>query len=135
MSDRPELCVGAVAISDDALLMVQRATEPGLGKWSLPGGRVERGELLAEALVREVLEETGVEVVCGDLIDWVERISDDHHFVIVDFWVTPMSADPPVPGTDAAAARWVPIVELLELPLVDGLAAFLSDHRIIDGWA
>lgn len=135
MSERPELCVGAVAISDDALLMVQRATEPGAGKWSLPGGRVEHGELLAEALVREVHEETGVDVVCGDFIDWVERISDEFHFVIADFWVTPMSADAPVSGTDAAAARWVPIVELLELPLVDGLASFLSDHRIIDGWA
>lgn len=132
---RPELCVGGIAIADDALLMIRRATEPGKGLWSVPGGRVERGELMAEAVVREVREETGIDVVCENVIDWVERISDDYHVVIVDFRVTPMSADEPVAGTDADEARWVPMYEILELPLVDGLAAFLSDNRLIDGWA
>jgi len=131
MNDRPQLCVGAVTLSAGHLLMVQRGTQPGLGLWSLPGGRVEFGETLAEACVRELLEETGIEGVCGALIGWVERISDDHHFVILDFAVTPFGFDPPRAASDASDARWVPIDEVSDLPLVGGLAEFLYDHGII----
>jgi ADP-ribose pyrophosphatase YjhB (NUDIX family) len=131
MSDRAQLCVGAVTLSAGRLLLVQRGNQPGRGLWSLPGGRVEFGETLAEACVRELLEETGVEGVCGELIGWVERISDDHHFVILDFTVTPFGFDPPRAATDAIDARWVPIDEVSDLPLVDGLAEFLYDHGII----
>ena len=129
--ERPELCVGAVTIADDALLVVQRATEPEAGRWSLPGGRVERGELVAEAVVREVEEETGVVVVCGALLGWAELPGDDHHFVILDFLATPLEIVDPIAGTDATAARWVPLVDVAELDLVDGLARFLSEHRVI----
>lgn len=87
---------------------------------------------MAEAVVREVREETGVEVVCGPLIGWVERISDDHHFVIADFDATPVGAADPVPGDDASAARWVPLWEVSELDLVDGLLDFLADHGVVD---
>ena len=131
MSDRAQLCVGAVTLSAGRLLLVQRGTQPGLGLWSLPGGRVEFGETLAEACVRELLEETGVEGVVGEMIGWVERISKDHHFVIIDFAVTPFSFDPPHAASDARDARWVPIDEVADLPLVDGLAEFLYDHGII----
>jgi ADP-ribose pyrophosphatase YjhB (NUDIX family) len=130
-NERPQLCVGAVALSAGRLLLVQRATSPGRGLWSLPGGRVERGETLAEACVRELAEETGVEGVCGELIGWVERISTHYHFVIVDFSVTPLSIDPPRPSSDASDARWVPLDEVTDLPLVAGLAEFLADHGII----
>ena len=85
---RPEVCVGAVAVVDDRLLLIRRGHGPAAGEWSVPGGRVEGGETLAEAIVREVAEETGLEAVCDDLIGWVERIGDDHHFVIFDFYVT-----------------------------------------------
>ena len=98
----------------------------------MPGGRVEFGETMAEAVVREVREETGVDVVCGELVGWVERISDHHHFVIADFHATPVGAADPVAGDDAQAARWVPLWEVGELDLVDGLVDFLADHRIID---
>ena len=67
VSERPELCVGAVAVHDGDLLMIRRGHGPAAGEWSVPGGRVERGELLAEAVVREVREETGLECVCGPL--------------------------------------------------------------------
>ena len=118
-------------MSAGRLLLVQRDTEPGQGLWSLPGGRVEFGETLAEACVRELLEETGIEGVCGELIGWVERLSDAHHFVILDFAVTPFGFDPPRAASDARDARWIPLDEVSDLPLVDGLAEFLYDHGII----
>src|SRR5205823_9753835 len=117
MSDRPQLCVGAVTVSAGRLLLVQRGTQPGRGLWSLPGGRVEFGETLAEACVRELYEETGIEGVCGELIGWVERISNHYHFVIVDFAVTPFDSDPPRAASDASDARWVSIDEVADLPL------------------
>jgi 8-oxo-dGTP diphosphatase len=126
--------VGAVAVLDDHLLLVRRGRGPAAGSWSFPGGRVERGELLAEAVVREVREETGLECVCGPLVGWVERIDDDHHFVILDFDVTVLADQDPVAGDDAAETRWVPLPDVLALPLVEGLAEFLHDHRIIEGW-
>ena len=84
----PEVCVGAIAVEEGRLLLVRRGHGPAAGEWSVPGGRVEAGETLAEAVVRELLEETGVEGVCDRMVGWVERISDDHHFVILDFSVT-----------------------------------------------
>jgi len=131
MPERPQLCVGAVTLSAGRLLLVQRATAPGRGLWSLPGGRVELGETLAEACIRELLEETGIEGVCGELIGWVERMSDNYHFVILDFAVTPFGFDPPHAASDASDARWIPLDEVSDLPLVDGLAEFLYDHGII----
>ena len=129
---RPEVCVGAVAVRRNDLLMIRRGHGPGAGEWSVPGGRVERGETLAEAVVREVHEETGLEVVCGAMMGWVERIAVDHHFVILDFEVVVISQEDPVAGSDAAEARWVPAWEVPELPLVEGLAEFLADHDVID---
>jgi 8-oxo-dGTP diphosphatase len=128
----PEICVGAVAIHDAAILMVRRGHGPAAGQWSVPGGRVEHGELLAEAVVREMLEETGLEAVCGELIGWVERFDDDRHFVILDFEVTVLEDDArPRAGDDAAEARWVPLEEVVDLDLVEGVAEFLHEHGIL----
>ena len=129
---RPQLAVGAVVVDDDALLLIRRATAPAAGRWSLPGGRVEWGETLAHALVRELLEETGIECVVGELIGWVERISDEHHFVIFDFAATPLSFEDPVAGDDALEVAWVPLEEVDQLDLVDGLGEFLTENGIID---
>jgi 8-oxo-dGTP diphosphatase len=126
-----QLCVGAVAVLDGNLLLVQRRNEPGAGEWSVPGGRVEPGETLAEAVVRELAEETGLEGVCGSLVGWVERIGPDHHFVILDFAVTLLGDEEPRPGDDALDARWVPLDEVADWLLVDGLAEFLHDHGIL----
>lgn len=122
---RPEVCVGAVAVRDGCLLLVRRGRAPALGKWSVPGGRVEWGETLADAAVREVAEETGLEATCGGFAGWVERIGDGHHYVIVDFWVTVEGRQDPVAGDDAAEARWVPLAELGDLDLTGGLGDFL----------
>jgi mutator protein MutT len=127
----PEVCVGAIAVDADQILLIRRGQQPSRGYWSLPGGRVEAGETLAEAVVRELLEETGLEGVCGSLIGWTERIGADFHFVILDFWVTIISSSEPTAGSDAAAAAWVPLEEVADLALAEGLAEFLHDHGVL----
>jgi len=129
---RPEVCVGAVVVSDGRLLLVRRGRGPAQGEWSVPGGRVEPGETLAEAVVRELEEETGLSGVCGELVGWVERITEVFHHVILDFLVVVLDDGDPVAGDDAAEAAWVPLEDLGGLRLVDGLAEFLADHGIID---
>jgi mutator protein MutT len=129
--NRPEVCVGAIAIDNERLLMIRRGRGPAAGEWSVPGGRVEGGETLAEAVVRELAEETGIEGVCNELVGWVERIGPDHHHVILDFFVTVLEGHKPVAGDDAAEAAWVPLDQVVDLPLVEGLAEFLHDHDIL----
>ena len=131
------MCVGAVVVVDGRILLVQRGRPPSAGSWSIPGGRVEEGETLAAALRREVAEETGLDVEPGDLVGWVERISAEHHFVILDFHAAlagggrdGAGAPEPTGGDDATAARWVPLADLGTLALVDGLADFLGRHGV-----
>jgi len=131
MAERPELCVGALAVDDDHILLIRRGRGPAQGFWSVPGGRVEAGETLAEAVVRELAEETGLEGVCEQLVGWAERIGEGYHFVIFDFWVTIVSGAEPTAGSDAAEAAWVPLDEVAALSLADGLAEFLHDHGIL----
>lgn len=134
---RPETCVGAVVVHDGALLLVRRGRGPAAGEWAVPGGRVEWDETLAEAVVREVREETGLECVCGELLGWVERLpaeSEGRHFVILDFVATVLEHGEPVAGDDAAEVDWVPVDEVLERRLVDGLAEFLHEHGILDAF-
>jgi len=127
----PELCVGAVAVQDDSLLLIRRGHGPAAGLWAVPGGRVEAGETLAEAVVREVAEETGLEAMCDALIGWVERIQGDHHLVILDFAVTVLDPLQPTAGDDAAEVAWVQLSSVAELDLVEGMAEFLHEHGII----
>ena len=124
----PEVAVGAVCVHADALLLVRRGRGPAAGEWAVPGGRVEWGETLHEAVVRETSEETGLEVVVDRFLGWVERLDETYHYVILDFAVTVLDpARPLVAGDDAAEAAWVPVPELSELRLVSGLYEFLHD--------
>jgi mutator protein MutT len=133
---RAEVAVGAVAVDDDRLLLIRRGHGPGAGLWSFPGGRVEPGETLHEAVVRETLEETGLEVVVDRFVGFVERFGDEpapYHFVILDFAVTVLDPEqPPAAGDDAAEAMWVPFDDVGDLRLVTGLYEFLSDHHLLD---
>jgi len=131
---RPEVAVGAVVVHDGSLLLVRRGHGPAAGEWSVPGGRVEWGETLAEAVVREVAEETGLECVCGELLALAEVVETDHHFVILDFLATVLDHGEPVAGDDAAEVRWVPVDQVLELRLVDGLAEMLHEQGILDAF-
>lgn len=128
---RPETSVGAVVVRDDSILLIRRGRGPAQGSWSVPGGRVEWGETLQEAVVREVAEETAQAVVCGEYLGYVERISDDAHYVIHDFVATVVTDAPLVAGDDAAEAAWVPLTELTEINLVPGMLEFLADHGIV----
>ena len=128
---RPQLCVGAVAVDEESLLLIRRGTEPERGSWSLPGGRVEFGESVVAAVVREFREETGLECICGDLLSWVERMGLEYHFVILDFSVTVLDSREPRASGDAAEVRWVKFVDLKDLKLVEGLMDFLSDSEVI----
>jgi len=131
VTQRPEVAVGAVVTSPHGLLLIQRGQPPGMGRWSLPGGRVEWGETLATAVERELLEETGLLGRCGDIVGWVERIDAEHHYLIMDFSV---DVDDPTnvrAASDARQAGWVPVRDVAHWPLVDGLASFLTDHEVI----
>lgn len=128
---RPEACVGAIVLRDGALLMIRRGHGPAGGRWSVPGGRIEGGETCAEAVVREVREETGLEVVCGAFVGWFEVIDPEGHAVILDFEATPLGGDLRA-GTDAAEAAWVPLAQLTELRLSEGLVEFLAEHGVLD---
>ena len=124
----PEVAIGGVVVHDDALLLVRRGHGPAAGEWSVPGGRVHVGEGLHEAVVREVQEETGLDVVVDRFLGWVERIGDEHHFVILDFACVPLDGDQPIiAGDDAAEAAWVDFADLDGLALVAGLLDFLLE--------
>jgi len=129
----PVLAVGAVAVVDDRLLLIRRGHGPAAGEWSVPGGRVEAGEPLEAAVVREVAEETGLHVVVDELLGWVERHHEDTHYVILDFRVTVLDPDtPPCAGDDAAEAAWVALTDVDERRTVDGLLDFLQDTGVLD---
>ena len=130
---RPEVCVGAIAIVAGELLLIQRGRGAAVGQWSIPGGRVERGELLSQAVEREFWEETGLRALCGRFVGWVERISPDHHFVIADFEVTIDGDDRAEvhAGDDAADAQWFPLDALDQVDLVGGVLEFLVEHGYI----
>jgi ADP-ribose pyrophosphatase YjhB (NUDIX family) len=131
-TERPRACVGAVAVRDDALLMIQRGSGGSRGRWSLPGGHIEAGETVAEALVREVGEETGLAGLCGPMVGWAEHIGEHAHYLILNFEVTIVDDGEPTPGDDEMDARWVALWEVSELKLTDGLVEFLAEHDIID---
>jgi 8-oxo-dGTP diphosphatase len=126
----PILGVSALVVDQDELLLVRRTQAPFAWHWAMPGGRVEPGETLAEAVVRELYEETGLEGVCGEYVGLIEIIEPDH-FVVLDYRAHLLVHDEPQPGDDVDEARWVPLSEVIDLPLVPGLGEFLHDHDVI----
>jgi 8-oxo-dGTP diphosphatase len=122
--ERPVVGVGGVVIEDGRTLLIRRGNEPLKGQWSIPGGTLELGETLVEGVARELLEETGLEVRVGPLIEVFERISSAdppretsenrpgpsrprYHFVIADYLCDRIGGEPQAGGdvTDVAWAR------------------------------
>ncbi|MEO8701093.1 MAG: NUDIX hydrolase [Kofleriaceae bacterium] len=127
--------VAVAAIVYDAsgrVLLVERGSPPGVGLWSVPGGKLEPGETLAQAVAREVREETGVIVEVGPLACVVERIGDDHHYVILDYVARAIGGELRA-GSDARTAKLVDEGELARLAVTDGLLDVLARARATHG--
>ena len=120
--DNPLVGVGAVVIQDSRVLLIRRGTPPLLGEWSLPGGVLECGETLREAVAREAREETGLLVETGEMLGVYERVIRDdakrvrYHYVLVDFLCRAVGGDLKA-GSDAADVRWFTRDELPALKL------------------
>jgi mutator protein MutT len=118
--DRPIVAVGAVILDGERVLLIQRGREPMKGAWSLPGGAVEVGETLDAALAREVLEETGLSVEVGPVVEVLDRVQFDadgrveYHYVIIDY-LCRVFAGSAASGSDARDVRWVRVDDLDEL--------------------
>jgi 8-oxo-dGTP diphosphatase len=125
-------CVGVVVLDGRGrLLVIRRGHAPSAGTWSIPGGRVEPGETLEAAAVREAREETGLDVVVGEVAGQVELPGvDSQVYDVTDFIAT--MADPaavPAPGDDATEVRWVTRDELAALDTSPGLVDTLDSWR------
>ena len=129
--NKPLIGVGAVIVCNGRILLEKRKGEPGKGKWSIPGGLVELGERAEQTVIREVREETNLEVESPELIDVVDSITFDddgrikYHFVIIDYFVklkggTVKAAD------DAAELKWVPFSEVEKYDLTRTFKEFFE---------
>lgn len=126
---RPVLGVGAVILQREdetrRILLIERGNPPLAGLWSLPGGGVETGERLEEAIVREVSEETGLDVTPDSIATVFERIIRDelgdceYHYVLVDFFCTIKGGDL-CAGSDSRSVAWFDINALPGLPMTEG---------------
>ena len=115
--DRPLLGVGAVIVKNDQILVVRRANPPLQGQWSIPGGLVDTGETTREAVIREIREETTLNIEPVELVEVFERILRDsdsrvqYHFVVIDYLCRLVSGEPHA-GTDVSEIRWARFEEL-----------------------
>jgi 8-oxo-dGTP diphosphatase len=110
---RPILGVGALIFRDDSILLVERGKEPLKGYWSLPGGVLEAGESLAEGIIREVREETGLVVEPLAVVEIFERIIRDaegrpeYHYVLIDY-ICRITGGRLEAADDASRVEWAP---------------------------
>src|SRR6476660_9745645 len=115
--EHPVVGVGGVVVRDGKALIVKRAHEPRKGEWSLPGGLLELGESLQDAVRREIKEETALDVTVGPIIETFDRVHRDdqgrirYHFVIVDY-VCWSDAGDATAGSDAEQTAWVSASEI-----------------------
>ena len=129
--NRPLVGVGALIFRRDRILLAQRGKDPLKGWWSLPGGALELGESLQDAVCREVLEETGLEVEPVKLFEVFERIMRDdagapeYHYVLVDY-VCRVTGGKLFPGDDVSAVDWVRRADLPSLQITEGTLAVIE---------
>jgi len=122
---RPVLGVGALVFDQEKVLLVERGRAPLIGEWSLPGGGVEAGERLEDAIVREVFEETGLDISADSLALVFERIMPDptgqceYHYVLIDFYCSIRGGNLR-PGDDSRSVAWFDISSLDTLVMTAG---------------
>jgi 8-oxo-dGTP diphosphatase len=120
--EAPIVGVGGVVFDGASVLLAKRGQEPAKGTWSLPGGAVELGEKLTDALKREIQEEIGIQIEVGGLIRVLDRIIQDevkrirYHYVIVDYWGWKVSGEPK-PGSDTSDLRLVPLNQVEKMDI------------------
>ena len=125
-------CVGAiVADGRGRLLMIKRGHEPGAGLWSIPGGRIEPGETDAEAVAREMIEETGLTVEVGRLVGRVRRPGLNGAVIDIRDYAATVTGGTLRAGDDAADARWVAPAELASLEITEGLIDALTGWGVL----
>jgi 8-oxo-dGTP diphosphatase len=137
---RPILGVGALIFNGDSILLIERGREPLKGFWSLPGGAVETGERLEDAVVREVFEETGLRVAPQRVALIFERImrdehgSAEYHYLLIDYMCEVLGGDL-CAGDDSDCARWFSLDAIEQLPMTEGTLevirrAYKGDSRL-----
>ncbi len=129
--DRPIVGVGALIVEGGRVLVVRRATEPLKGQWSSPGGVLELGETLRAGTAREALEETGLTVEPGEVLEVFDRIVPDaagrtqYHYVLVDFLCRRIAGEPTA-GSDVSEVRWIKRAEVDSFGISDATTAVIE---------
>ncbi len=132
--DHPIVGVGAVIVYQGKILLEKRKNEPGKGNWAVPGGLVELGETLEDAVIREAEEETCLKVEKPRLLDVVDNVQIDdkgkvrYHFVIVDYALQVTSGAFKA-SSDAEELRWVPFDEVEKYELTQSFREFFQRNR------
>jgi 8-oxo-dGTP diphosphatase len=127
---RPVAAAGVVCFRGDDVLLIRRGTPPREGEWSIPGGRIEWGERAVDAALRELREETGCEGEIVGLINVVDGLMDDRHYVLIDYAVRWISGEPNA-GGDAAFAGFVAREEVPRLGLWDETLRIIEAARLM----
>ncbi len=116
----PQVAVGAIIFKENKVLLVKSGQAPAKGKWAVPGGKIKPGESMADALKREIREETNLEIEVGDVVLVFDVMEHDEkgrllfHYVIIDFEYSYVRGELK-PGDDAVEARWISENELVRL--------------------
>jgi len=128
----PQVAVGAVIFYQDRVLLVKRSNHPAKGMWAVPGGKIRAGETMQHALVREIKEETGLDITVGNIVYVFDVITRDEkdklsfHYVIIDF-LCEMKGGKLQAGDDAREVRWVSAAELNTLPVNEKTLTLLKE--------
>ena len=132
--DQPIVGIGVLIVRDSKIALIKRGNEPSKGKWTIPGGLVELGESVEEAVIREAKEETCLDVEEPQLIDVVGNVDLDeddkvkYHYVIIDYLVHVKSGNIQA-ASDAAELRWVPFEEVEDYNLTSSFRVFFRQNR------
>ena len=132
--DKPIVGIGAIIVRNGKMLLEKRKNDPGKGRWSVPGGVVELGENVTQTVIREVKEETGLDVAEPEHIDVVDQITRDengrikYHFVIIDYLVN-LKGGTLNAASDADALQWVSLDDVEKYDLTSTFRAFFERNK------